>query len=143
AIAKDFVRRGGEHPPSPARASGRGLDKLTPTKFRTRTCYPIAGYDAPWRQRLSQNTNGVLAMKAATRAAGSPSITSDEERCKLVTGGLAKRSFDITAAALALILFSPIFLMIMALIKCTDGGSAFYGHRRVGHNGRYFHCLKF
>lgn len=82
-------------------------------------------------------------MKSATRSAGSPFLTSDEEPFKFVTGGLAKRSFDITAAALALILFSPIFLMIMALIKCTDGGSAFYGHRRVGHNGRYFHCLKF
>lgn len=82
-------------------------------------------------------------MKSATRSAGSTFSTSDEAPFEFATGGLAKRSFDISSAALALILFSPIFLMIMALIKCTDGGSVFYGHRRVGHNGRYFHCLKF
>jgi len=56
---------------------------------------------------------------------------------------LAKRSFDITAAALALILFSPIFLMIAALVKFSDNGPIFYGHRRIGHNGRTFKCLKF
>jgi exopolysaccharide production protein ExoY len=56
---------------------------------------------------------------------------------------LAKRSFDITAAALALILFSPIFLMIAALVKFSDHGPVLYGHRRIGHNGRTFKCLKF
>lgn len=82
-------------------------------------------------------------MKSATRSAGSPFSLHEEALSSFVIGGVAKRGFDITAAAVALILFSPIFLMIMALVKCSDGGSVFYGHRRVGHNGRYFHCLKF
>lgn len=82
-------------------------------------------------------------MKSATRSAGSPFMTTDEAKQGFPIGGLAKRGFDIAAAALALIAFSPIFLLIMALVKFTDGGSMFYGHRRVGHNGRYFHCLKF
>ncbi|CDN49603.1 MULTISPECIES: sugar transferase [Neorhizobium] len=82
-------------------------------------------------------------MKSATRSAGSPFSTSDQARMTLPTGGLAKRSFDITAAALALILFSPIFLMIAALVKFSDNGPIFYGHRRIGHNGRTFKCLKF
>lgn len=82
-------------------------------------------------------------MKSATRSAGSPFSTSDQARMILPTGGLAKRSFDITAAALALILFSPIFLMIAALVKFSDNGPILYGHRRIGHNGRSFKCLKF
>ncbi|MGK9052786.1 sugar transferase [Neorhizobium sp. CSC1952] len=82
-------------------------------------------------------------MKSATRSAGSPFSTSDQAGMTLPTGGLAKRTFDITAAALALILFSPIFLMIAALVKFTDNGPVFYGHRRIGHNGRTFKCLKF
>ncbi|CAD7038432.1 exopolysaccharide biosynthesis protein [Pseudorhizobium endolithicum] len=82
-------------------------------------------------------------MKSATRSAGSPFMTTEEVPLAFPLGGLAKRGFDISAAALALIVFSPIFLMIMALVKFSDGGSVFYGHRRVGHNGRYFHCLKF
>lgn len=61
----------------------------------------------------------------------------------LPIGGLAKRTFDITAAAMALIIFSPIFLMIMGLVKFTDKGPAFYGHSRIGHKGRVFKCLKF
>ena len=61
----------------------------------------------------------------------------------LPIGGLAKRTFDVTAAGMALIVFSPLFLMIMALVKLTDKGPAFYGHSRIGHRGRVFKCLKF
>ncbi|MFB9949558.1 sugar transferase [Rhizobium puerariae] len=82
-------------------------------------------------------------MKSATRSAGSPFPTTDQADMALPTGGLAKRSFDLTAATLALILFSPIFLMIAALVKFSDNGPVFYGHRRIGHNGRSFKCLKF
>lgn len=82
-------------------------------------------------------------MKSATRSAGSPFIIPDKTSFSFATGGVAKRGFDVTIATLALIAFAPIFLLIMALVKCSDGGSIFYGHRRVGHNGRYFHCLKF
>lgn len=61
----------------------------------------------------------------------------------LPTGGLAKRSLDVTFAICALVLFCPIFLMIMALVKFNDRGPAFYRHERVGHNGQKFKCLKF
>ncbi len=82
-------------------------------------------------------------MKSATRSAGSPFMTTDEVPLAFPLGGFAKRGFDITAAAIALIALGPIFMLIMALVKFSDGGTIFYGHRRVGHNGRYFHCLKF
>ncbi|WP_117192106.1 sugar transferase [Rhizobium terrae] len=82
-------------------------------------------------------------MKSATRSADSPFPSTTQAEFLLPTGGLAKRSFDITSAALALILFSPIFLMIAALVKFSDNGPVFYGHRRIGHNGRIFKCLKF
>jgi len=83
------------------------------------------------------------SMKSATRSANTPFVNSDQVATALPIGGLVKRSFDVTAAACALILFSPIFLMIMALVKYTDNGPAFYGHTRIGHNGRPFKCLKF
>ncbi|MDE1157505.1 MAG: sugar transferase [Neorhizobium sp.] len=82
-------------------------------------------------------------MKSATRSAGSPFSSTDQASTALPIGGLVKRSFDVTAAACALVIFSPIFLMIMALVKYTDKGPAFYGHTRIGHNGRTFKCLKF
>ncbi|NTJ41829.1 sugar transferase [Agrobacterium larrymoorei] len=82
-------------------------------------------------------------MKSATRSAVSPLVSSDDIDVSFPIGGIAKRSFDVTSAVLALLVLSPIFLMIMALVKFSDKGPAFYGHRRVGHNGRTFHCLKF
>ncbi|MFC3206270.1 sugar transferase [Aquamicrobium soli] len=58
-------------------------------------------------------------------------------------GGTFKRFFDITAALAGLTLISPLFLMLMLLVKFSDGGKVFYGHRRIGRSGKVFHCLKF
>lgn len=81
-------------------------------------------------------------MKYATRSASSPLLHTLEAGTPPV-GGVSKRVFDVVAALAALLLFSPLFLLIAALVKFSDGGRVFYGHRRVGHNGRSFHCLKF
>jgi len=58
-------------------------------------------------------------------------------------GGLRKRCFDIASASLAIVLLSPLLAMIALMIKLSDGGSVFYGHRRVGRRGNVFYCLKF
>ncbi|HZT86888.1 MAG TPA: sugar transferase [Stellaceae bacterium] len=58
-------------------------------------------------------------------------------------GGYAKRAFDATVAVVALFLLLPLFLVIAALVKVSDGGAVFYRHQRVGQNGRLFGCLKF
>jgi exopolysaccharide production protein ExoY len=54
-----------------------------------------------------------------------------------------KRFFDILFASAMLVAFLPLFLLIGLTILVTDGGRPFYGHRRVGRNGREFSCLKF
>ena len=53
-----------------------------------------------------------------------------------------KRIFDIVVSSIALLLLSPLFL-ILALLISRDGSSCIYGHRRVGKNGIFFNCLKF
>ncbi len=53
-----------------------------------------------------------------------------------------KRLFDIVVASLALMIFSPIFLALTAIVK-LDGGGAFFQHKRLGLNGKAFRCLKF
>lgn len=55
---------------------------------------------------------------------------------------LIKRCFDLIVSSLAIILLSPLFLVLVYLVK-QDGGHAFYGHERIGKNGRTFKCLKF
>lgn len=54
-----------------------------------------------------------------------------------------KRIVDISFSLITIILFSPVFLVIAALIKLGDGGPVFFIQERVGLNGRRFSCLKF
>ena len=58
------------------------------------------------------------------------------------SANLSKRFFDIFFATVALILLSPVLLIVSALIK-SDGGSVFFSQRRAGFKGSTFGCLKF
>lgn len=53
-----------------------------------------------------------------------------------------KAAFDVSVAALMLVVTSPL-LFAIAAIAWADGGPALYAHRRIGVGGRHFHCLKF
>ena len=54
-----------------------------------------------------------------------------------------KRIVDIVISALALIILSPLFLIIAALVKFTSRGPVFYQWRVVGFNKRPFNSWKF
>lgn len=54
-----------------------------------------------------------------------------------------KRGFDILFAILFLIVFSPVYLLTIIIIKIVSPGSAIYKAVRVGKNGRLFTCYKF
>jgi exopolysaccharide biosynthesis polyprenyl glycosylphosphotransferase len=56
---------------------------------------------------------------------------------------LLKRSFDIVFAVLALVLFSPVYLIISILILLTSGRPIFYSQQRVGIDGKVFNFYKF
>jgi len=55
---------------------------------------------------------------------------------------MIKRTVDVVLATLALLLLSPLMLVLAVLVK-RDGGPALYGHERLGMQGKPFHCLKF
>jgi len=54
-----------------------------------------------------------------------------------------KRCFDFLFCLAALILLSPVFIIIGALIKITSRGPVFYVQNRVGLDGRIFKMIKF
>lgn len=54
-----------------------------------------------------------------------------------------KRGFDILASGIALILLSPLFLVLIILIKKEDGGPAFYSQERIGKDEKPFKMWKF
>ena len=55
----------------------------------------------------------------------------------------AKRAFDLLVSGLALLVCGPLFLVVAAAIKATDGGPVFFRQTRSGLNGREFPLLKF
>ena len=56
---------------------------------------------------------------------------------------MIKRLFDISLAAVGLIVSTPLWLIIPAAIKLEDGGPVFFPQDRVGRGGRSFGALKF
>ena len=54
-----------------------------------------------------------------------------------------KRIFDIICSSVALIILSPVFLILAAAIKTTDKGPVFFTHRRVGKDGKPLNIYKF
>lgn len=53
-----------------------------------------------------------------------------------------KRALDLTGALLIAFFFLPIILVVACLTR-LQGPGVFFGHERVGRNGRSFRCYKF
>ena len=54
-----------------------------------------------------------------------------------------KRLIDIFLILLFSPILIPVFIILMFLTKVTSRGPIFYGHKRVGQNGKEFKCWKF
>lgn len=54
-----------------------------------------------------------------------------------------KRFLDVIFSLIAIVLLSPIFLIIAILIKMNDSGPVFYIHKRVGQYGQELNVYKF
>ncbi|MHB1021056.1 MAG: sugar transferase [Acidobacteriaceae bacterium] len=56
---------------------------------------------------------------------------------------MAKRTIDLVFASLALLLLSPIMLIIAIAIRMDSPGPILYRAKRIGRKGRTFSCFKF
>ncbi len=54
-----------------------------------------------------------------------------------------KRALDVLLSAVALILLSPLLIVVAIVLRCTGEGCVFYRQPRVGYEGRMFHLCKF
>ena len=54
-----------------------------------------------------------------------------------------KRVFDFSMSLIAIIVFSPIIIIISLLVKLTSKGPIFFKQRRIGKNNEEFNILKF
>ena len=69
--------------------------------------------------------------------------TMEIKRRKRETYLVIKRGLDIVFSFLALIILSPIFLIIGILIKIDSPGKVFFKHKRIGKDGKYIYLYKF
>jgi Undecaprenyl-phosphate galactose phosphotransferase WbaP len=85
----------------------------------------------------------VVRGDASSDTAGLPSSLTEVEYLPLVQPRyLAKRAFDIIGALFLCVVLSPLILGIITLIR-IEGQPVLFWHKRIGRNGRSFHCLKF
>ncbi|WP_241482856.1 sugar transferase [Kocuria rosea] len=56
---------------------------------------------------------------------------------------LLKRTVDVVGAGGALLVLSPVMLVLSLIVKAHDGGPAFFTQERVGLDGSHFKMLKF
>ena len=54
-----------------------------------------------------------------------------------------KRMCDIFAALFGIILLTPLWIIVAAMVRLNDGGPAFFTQERVGLNGKTFTMFKF
>jgi exopolysaccharide biosynthesis polyprenyl glycosylphosphotransferase len=59
------------------------------------------------------------------------------------TYNITKRVMDLTVAVLALLILSPLCLLVALLIKLTSKGPVFYSQVRSGKDGKFFDIYKF
>ena len=56
---------------------------------------------------------------------------------------VACRILDIMFALAGLLFVAPLMIVVAIAIKIQDGGPVFFGHSRIGYEGRSFRCWKF
>lgn len=77
------------------------------------------------------------------KSTGTAAPLIEEARGKFNLGPLTKRAFDILVSSIALLLLSPLFLLIALAIRVESRGPIFYIAKRAGRGYRIFNFYKF
>ncbi len=88
----------------------------------------------------SVDLNNVVAVRAG--AGGRSETAARRQRLRRVRQ-MVKTVFDRTAAALLLLLFSPVLVGVGLLVRFSSRGPALFTQTRIGRNGRAFRMVKF
>jgi exopolysaccharide biosynthesis polyprenyl glycosylphosphotransferase len=99
--------------------------------------------DAGIHVELSSSLKDIDAARLSIRPLGRFPVVYVEpvHRTGWRTG--AKRSFDVSLAAVALVVTAPLWLVIAAALKLTSRGPVLFKQERVGRRGRRFQVYKF
>lgn len=70
-------------------------------------------------------------------------LKNQKKRVERSAYTVSKRAFDILASAVAIILLSPVLMIISAMVYLGNPGPVIYGQIRIGKNGKPFKMWKF
>ncbi len=86
--------------------------------------------------------NGIKVMDEGVACAGKGSAADKTIKYSWF-GAFIKRSFDLFASVVGLVVMSPVCLIIWIAIKLEDGGNPIFSQERIGMNGKPFTLYKF
>lgn len=87
-----------------------------------------------------------LQKSAEITAVYNPQMDVEKVVARIRTGKgyeISKRLLDITLSFAALVFLSPIYLILSVIVYVNDPGPVFYGHERLGKNGKKIKVWKF
>ena len=94
--------------------------------------------------RLVADLLGMVTSQVDMRAIdGVPLLGLKESPLSEGYNRFIKRFMDIVLSSFGLIVLSPVFLILAALVKFTSPGPVFYVQKRIGEDGRRFAMIKF
>ena len=93
--------------------------------------------------RLSEEIELLIKEQQKRESGHSPNLKIRVWSFTVRTTYAVKRFFDLILAAAAMIILSPLFIVIALLIKLTSPGPVFFTQLRVGKYGRTFRFYKF
>jgi len=89
------------------------------------------------------DATGITEEESVERYSATTEFRRALPEARSVASSRLKRAFDIIAAGLALLLFLPLLLLVMAAIRLESPGSTIFRQRRTGYRGQVFTILKF
>lgn len=99
--------------------------------------------DAGVHVELAASLRDIAAERLALRALGAHTVLHVEPVRRYGWRMFAKRVLDVTLSGLALIVMTPLLLVIGLLIKLSSPGPLLFRQVRLGRDGRLFTVLKF
>jgi lipopolysaccharide/colanic/teichoic acid biosynthesis glycosyltransferase len=89
------------------------------------------------------NLSELPSLWSTSRSCGGLNGMEFRNGLMLLLPRVVKRLIDLAVTSAALIVALPLFAFIAALIKLTSRGPVFYGHKRLGLQGRPFRAWKY
>ena len=116
------------------------MPSLSQRKFKKLIAYSVSAF----RYNVQvPDINSINNIWMSVRDFGGILGFATSHRLNMFWNTWIKRFMDLSIIIIASILFFPMFLVIIIIIKLSSHGPVLYSHERIGQNGKHFRAYKF